>query len=424
MTAPTQGSITILGGGASGVLLVAHLLRDRAADVHVTLVDPHARLGRGLAYSASLDCHVLNVPAGNMSAFADEPDHFWRWLEARNLVSGDDRFVFLPRRLYGDYLGDVLAGLADDRLTVRRSTAVDIEHGRVRLENGELLPSAGATVLATGHESRPPFAAPDDREAPVLILGSGLSSVDAWLDLEAAGHRGPVSIASRHGLLPLRHQNVPKATLDDVPLGRSAREVMRWFRDAVRQHDNDWRGVADGLRPYIQRIWQAWSPASRRAFLTHIRPYWNIHRHRLPAAIDDRLRAAIAQGRVTLHATRRDGEPDAARFARIYDCRGLLLDLERSSNPLLAALRDRGDIRPDPLHIGVDVTADCAVIARDGTPSPQLYAIGPLTRGALFEIEAIPEIRIQAATLAARLVDDQAGRRPSSFSTPSIRPFM
>ncbi len=410
MSPTGRKSIVIIGGGASGVLLAAHLLRDRKARVQVTLIEKRRELGRGVAYSTCADDHVLNVVAGNMSAFPDDPDHFWRWLRARDLVAEGDRFLFVPRRHYGDYLGTVLADAADPRLVVLTATATDVVDGAVQLDNGINL-AADAIVLATGHDeaARPgtvrpgsPADTPLPPDAPVLILGTGLSAVDAWLTLSDGGHRGPIALVSRHGRLPLRHRAVERAVIDNVPLGASARDLMRWLRATVRAHGGDWRGMVDGLRPWNQRIWQAWPDHERKRFLRHIRPFWAVHRHRLPPAIHDRLIAAIASGQLSVYSALR-GAPDPAAYARIYDCTGLLQHVERSSNPLLRALAARGDIRPDPQHIGIDVTARCETIARDGGISGSLFALGPLTRGAFFEIEAIPDIRVQAAALAAHL---------------------
>src|SRR5882757_1451046 len=95
--------------GATGVLLAANLLRDPTADARVTIIEQRGQLGRGVAYSARQQDHVLNVPATGMSAFADDPDHFWRWLRARDLIAEDQRFVFVSRRHYGAYLADILA---------------------------------------------------------------------------------------------------------------------------------------------------------------------------------------------------------------------------------------------------------------------------------------------------------------------------
>jgi uncharacterized NAD(P)/FAD-binding protein YdhS len=82
------------------------------------------------------------------------------------------------------------------------------------------------------------------------------------------------------------------------------------------------------------------------------------------------------------------------------------VDVSRSSNPLIQSLLERGYARPDPLRIGLDVTTACEVVGRDGTTSDRLLAVGPLTRGTFWEIEAIPDIRVQTATVASALTRD------------------
>ena len=56
------------------------------------------------------------------------------------------------------------------------------------------------------------------------------------------------------------------------------------------------------------------------------------------------------------------------------------------------------------MHIGIEIGVDCAIINRDGIPSRRLFAVGPLTRAAFWEIIAIPDIRNQCAELATQLV--------------------
>jgi len=435
-------SIIIVGGGASGVLLAAHLLRNREADIRVTLIERREQLGRGVAYSARQWDHLLNVPASGMSAFADDPDHFWRWLLQRHLVADGNKFVFLPRRIYGDYLSDVLRSGEDERLRVihdsciaLKSTANGVE---ATLENGTSV-VGHVGVLAVGHEENPPRArgiavrvgseadTPLDPDAEVMILGSGLSMVDAWLSLSQANHRGPIIVVSRHGLLPKGHRQVARIELEaaDVPFGTELHYFTKWFEETVREvvgRGGDWRSVVDALRPFNQRIWQNWSLASRRRFLEHVRPFWNVHRHRLPPELHERMQAAVASGQVRLVAGKfidvaRAGDRVEATIRRrgaaadehvivdrVYDCGGVTVDVAHSSNPVVAGLVESGAARPDELHIGLDVTNDGAVIDRDGVPSSRLYAVGPLTRGKFFEIEAIPDIRVQVAELAERLL--------------------
>ena len=48
--------------------------------------------------------------------------------------------------------------------------------------------------------------------------------------------------------------------------------------------------------------------------------------------------------------------------------------------------------------------AEYAVIGRDGRPSDVLYTLGSTMRGVLWEVIAVPEIRVQAERLARLLV--------------------
>ena len=74
-------SIIIVGGGASGVVMAAHLLKSANPDLRVTLIEKRPHFGQGIAYSTLLSAHVLNVSAAGMSAYADDPGNFWRWLQ-------------------------------------------------------------------------------------------------------------------------------------------------------------------------------------------------------------------------------------------------------------------------------------------------------------------------------------------------------
>jgi uncharacterized NAD(P)/FAD-binding protein YdhS len=89
--------------------------------------------------------------------------------------------------------------------------------------------------------------------------------------------------------------------------------------------------------------------------------------------------------------------------SRIVSCRGLISDPRRSSNPLVAQLLAEGYARIDPLGIGLDVDNDCAVVDARGRASNRIFAIGPMSQAAFWESIAVPDIRLQAASLARRL---------------------
>jgi uncharacterized NAD(P)/FAD-binding protein YdhS len=442
---PVGKSITIIGGGASGVLLAAHLLRSDDPALRVTLIERQGTFGQGLAYSARLRHHRVNVPARGMSAFADDPEHFWRWLQRREPGKHPNDYVFVPRRQYGAYLEDVLRE-AGERLPGRllvlsqevlglNETAAGVE---TLLANGTSILSRWA-ALAVGHETQAARGlgiavrsgserdTPLDPEAKVMILGSGLSMVDAWISLAEAQHRGPITVVSRNGLLPTGHQDAPPISIDaaDVPFGTSLTYLARWFRDLVRDTEargGNWRSVVDGLRPYNQRLWQSWPHKEKRQFLRHVRPWWNIHRHRLPPDLHRRLVQAVDEGQVALVAAEFVGiestdsgvratlrprgtrEKQVMDVDRVYDCGGVSVDVRASSNPLIQHLVRTGAAHPDDMHIGLNIADNCALVDAGGRISQRVRVVGPLTRGRFFEIEAVPDIRVQCQTVAASLL--------------------
>ncbi|TRC93007.1 FAD-dependent oxidoreductase, partial [Mesorhizobium sp. WSM4303] len=225
MSVGRTNSIIVVGGGASGVVLAAHLLKSPHPDLRVTLIEKRPHFGQGIAYSTLLSAHVLNVSAAGMSAYADDPGNFWRWLQARGLVSQEQTPqtpFYAPRSVYARYLKELLDELevrekGTGRLRLIREESLSISPTssgvEVTLANGTSV-VAHLAVLATGHDEQPGAGQGHairmgteadtalDPEARVLVLGTGLSMVDAFLSLEQRGHKGEIVAVSRRGLLP------------------------------------------------------------------------------------------------------------------------------------------------------------------------------------------------------------------------------
>jgi uncharacterized NAD(P)/FAD-binding protein YdhS len=436
----TQEHVAIIGGGFSGTLLAINLLRHDGP--RATLIERRPGTARGVAYSAAHPDHLLNVRAGNMSALPDDPGHFARWLEARGIATG-----FVPRLVYGDYLGELLGeavARADGRLRIVRDEAIDIREGpdgvSILLANGAPV-TADRAVLAPGN--LPPHLPPglDEAELPagcyvadpwrgdiasglgaddtVLVLGTGLTMVDIALLLEAEGFRGRIVAMSRRGLVPHPHADgVPKTERPERP-EPTAVAMLRAVRD--RSAEIGWRAAVDELRPFTQGLWRAMDVGERERFLRHLRPWWDIHRHRIAPSVAHRLDAMRAEGRlipiagkwidarpewdrtIVRYRPRGADRVETLHVRRIVNGTGPQGDVTRSAEPLLRALHDRGTIRPDPLHIGIDVDQESRVIGRDGAISDRLLVVGPMTRGAFWEIVAVPDIRKQAWSVARRL---------------------
>ena len=114
---------------------------------------------------------------------------------------------------------------------------------------------------------------------------------------------------------------------------------------------------------------------------------------------------------------RHGGEQREVLAQRVIDCTGLATDYTRFEDPLIRQLLGDGLARPAPLRLGIDCTSLGAVVDRDGQPSRSLFAVGPITRGALWEIIAVPEIRAQAEQVATTVLTAARGRlRPRRLS--------
>ena len=266
----------------------------------------------------------------------------------------------------------------------------------------------------------------------VLVLGSGLSMVDVAILLADRGHRGPILALSRHGLLPAEHaptRRAPPSEWLDGPL--DARGLLRHIRSEIAHAQSvgiDWRAVLDAWRDHVSILWQRLPMVERRRFLRHLRPYWDVHRHRMAPEIAARIRAMQASGRLEVRAGTIESyhpchDGIAVRFRPrgldvgtrivgdwLVNCAGPTLDFRQVREPLVRDLLARGLARPEPLGLGLETTRGLQLVRRNGRPNPSLFALGPLTRGSFWETSGVPEIREQGRTLARRLAMNGAAR--------------
>ena len=442
-TLPRSGPhVLIVGGGASGVMMAAQLLSRTEAGYRVTIIEGRHMLGCGIAYSTTDPDHLLNTRAHNMSAFPDRPRHFMDWLGDRPEGTDITDQCFVSRATYGAYMAGLLApwsgGSADRRLRCVMQTCLRLRETATgvaaTLEDGQTL-IGDMAVLATGHAQPVPEPGaaltgprsaqqpvdPDDR---IVIVGTGLTMVDCVLSLVKSGHRGQILSISRRGLLPRGHARTAPlpVSIADLPLGAPMSALTAWLRGLARETERrggTWRDAVDGVRPHVRRIWRALPPAERDRFLRHGATWWDVHRHRIPTAsakviarVLDSGQLLLRRGHVTSAEIGGDGRPGITlrphgaqktfrlSAGRVIDCRGIRRDPEHNATPLVADLLATGQARVDPLRIGLDVTGDCQLVARDGRPSRRIFAIGPASRAAFWEITAIPDIRDQVARLS------------------------
>jgi uncharacterized NAD(P)/FAD-binding protein YdhS len=452
-----EHTIAIVGAGFSGTTLAVHLLRAAPAAVdRLYLVErAEGRVG-GVAYRTQSASHTLNVPAGRMSAFEDDPDDFLRFVRRREpaLTGGS----FVPRREYGEYLADTLDG-------ARRSSALPLlrvagevvsleetdERLVLELADGRRL-RVDSAVLAIGNypPSDPPVGDPAvfssiryardpwvgdalelDRRDDVLLVGTGLTMCDVALALRDADQQGRIYAISRRGLLPQPHRlsakppphlDPPAAIGDWSP---TALGLLRGLRREVRERageEVDWREVVTSIRADTPGLWRRLDAEERRRFLRHARPYWETHRHRSSPEAAYAVEELVETGRLDVIAGRVEsleddgdavvatirrrgsGAPETRRVGKVINCTGPDTDLTRVRDPLVTSLRRDGLIRPDELGLGLDTDDDGRLVAADGRASERLTLLGPLRKGRFWEHTAVPELRVAAKHVADRLV--------------------
>ena len=456
-----EADVLIVGGGLSGTLLAMQLLRLPGAR-RIVVVEPRPELGRGEAYSATELGHTLNGNAARMSVEPEDSDDLTRWLQAYIADGGwpesDKQHVpvaelFPPRGLFGLYVQQRLAeALAigepnGSSLSHVRDEVIDLqtlEHGvRVTLKDGSQW-QAGAAVLATGMFAAARTAQRDSSglnaaaldpwnvealralptDARVLIIGSGLTMVDALESLNQAGHRGPIEVFSRHGLLPhVRRQ--PPVWEDFLSLAPELRSPLQLLRELRRQcvlaqaQGVDWQAPLDTVRVHIARLWSQASDAQRRQFVRHVRPWWESHHHRSPPQGNALLERLLSQGRLTIRAASLQGVDNSGPRVRLryrgqaeavwvegdglINSTGIEYDWRRVDKALPRQLLLRGLILPGNLGLGIAADAGGAVLNAQAEPAQRLFAMGPPLRGMWWESTAVTDVALQAKALAQRL---------------------
>lgn len=429
--------VAVVGGGFSGAMLAARLAERGVA---CSLIDRTGTFGPGLAYSTPFEGHLLNVRSDRMSAVDGKPGDFVDWLRD-NCPQQADPDGFAPRRLYGEYLQHRLNAVRlaiPGMIELITGEVAAIGHDSVRLSDGRVV-DARAVVLATGNPA-PKTAGKGSRrvitdpwaltalerigpEDEVIIVGTGLTMVDMVLWLDATGRKGRIKALSRRGLTPRVHgagHDHPETPTEALTTGRLSSRLSEARRLAS---DGGWRGVMEGLRPVTAELWFKADARTRGRWLRHLRPWWDVHRHRIPPHVHEAMKQFQAAGRLTivpgrierieagedgvaLHWRARDvSAPPPITGQWLIDCTGpghAALE-DPLTGPLITARR----ARLDPVGTGLDLDAEGRLLDAEGSPDARLFALGPPARAAFWETTAVPDIRKRIEGLVDRLAPAQ-----------------
>ena len=430
-------NIAVIGCGFSGLSVLAALVRKLEKPCHITIYDPSSRPGLGKAYSTQDPAHLLNVRAAAMGAYEGEDGDFLAWLKEHH-ASDSDPSSFMPRALYGRYLDVVFAKAIRDAQS--KSHRVFIVHEKVkdvtRSQNQLAVHAADDTkiydaVIVANGNSRPrhpqlgmgvadhkgwwasPYKSerwPDiQRAGHIVILGSGLSMIDALVTLKRESYDGDVTVLSPHARIPHPHaaQGTPFSWAeDDIDAVRSVRDFVR----VVRLHSDraDWRDVLDGMRPYSNLIWRGFTAQERKRARRYMH-MWNVCRHRIPAEMHELVsrleeNQILVRREAAVKSVEAMGSSLVCRTSAgvfeaqiVMNCMGYDYRVDPQGGGVLSALAREGLVS---LEDGFPVPADETCRLHKELP---LYGIGPLWQGYMLESTAVREIRYQAHKIAESL---------------------
>jgi len=443
----TRRRIAIIGGGLSGAAMLCALL-DSGMDCQVALYEPADEAGPGLAYGAAAPWHLLNVVASRASLVENDPDHLWRWAKQNGPAlgwpdaAGCDGSSYLPRALYGRYI------VAHMDAAMARSP-MPVEHRRVAVTGiarhhddlivvsadgrqaafDDVIFAVGAREATApaidGLDTAPLITDPWQldslrviaQDASIFILGSALTMADTVLSLSHLGHRGPIHVLSRRGLVPEARREDPMlpSGLDASDAGQPLSRLLQRLRRAVKTEGRaNWQRVFEGLRPFSNELWIGLSDDEKRRFQRHLRAFWDAHRFRMPPSTAVLLRQLADAGRLQFHKGRMlriaggeivwqprgTSQSRALRADVMIDCTGPRRSARDWKALLIDRLLEQGLLAPHSTGFGLAANAQGQALDGTGHTVPGLCLLGPPMRGVLLECSAITDIRRQAAALA------------------------
>jgi uncharacterized NAD(P)/FAD-binding protein YdhS len=432
-----EADIIIIGAGFSGGLILANLIQKLNKPTKIIIADDSKYSFKGTAYSTNKMEHLLNVRAKGMGAFKDDITHFHDWLTKRGYKYNEDDFV--PRKIYGEYLEFIKqisfeeAGAKDIEIKFIESSAVKAETKNnkniIHFENGSVA-SAKFLVLATGNQigqnkgaaqARPwqfdySVLDGDGTNKPIVIIGTGLTAVDTILSIARSNFPGKIFCISRNALFPKSHTKPGEDKKFDMSpyanklIGSSPSKIFRQLIEISEKEKNYlWQSIMDSLRPYTQSIWKGFSTSQQKLVLGKYLTVWNIHRHRMAPEIHDEIFSHINSGKLKLIAAEckgyennivtykdRAGEHKIEALY-IFDCRGpSYRKLPDIFNSLIS------EVTPSDNGYGVKCDENFFINKNKATP---IFAIGNPLVGELFETTAVPELRVEADSIAKTITN-------------------
>ena len=443
-----SGPICIIGSGFSAASLALHLVSDGLPGDCLTIVGP-GRLGSGQAYGCMADDFRLNVRADLQRIWPDDPNHFVRWAAARLENDHDavtDVGTFYRRHDFADYVEQELEacpGMAS--VTHRQATATSVT-AKADGWYVELDEPAGIEtqriILATGNPAPDwPFPnPPQDRptlirspwkgdwpsdiaaDSDILVIGGGLTALDALHILHRRGHAGRITLVTPEGMLPPVQTNWQDTPSLDWPDRLRGSGFLRFMRQSVKDGDwsqTEWQRRFEGLRINISTVWRRLPPADQQRLLRRVGWLWSLARFRAGPQPIASAETMLTSGQLNIIADRVVGlstAPDGRHRAdlgredvmtadAVINCSGAGRD--RLVSRLIAdgVIAAHSAMKQRPA-----VTSKLSLLRADHTPHDRLFALGPVTAHAYGDVIGAATISRQAQLLAGMILKQRGPR--------------
>lgn len=434
----TIKDLLIIGDGFSAAVALIHLLRQGIDTQSIAILGMHSP-GRGNAYGCTSPAFRLNVREDLPIIFSEDPLHFARWADEyiHDPQAITSAGCFYRRSDFGTYMNQLVNDQLGDRALnhiqgeAERITGSDGQW-RIELKTGEYIDAKGI-ILATGNATptwpcpvrieqtssqitltENPWPGDYLRQIPandhVLLLGGGLTALDAINGLVEQGHRGKVSVISPRGLFPPSQALWTRTKQPQWPHLMTPAHLVRFMRHYLPNTPTDqseWQCAWEELRPDLNRIWQGFNAHQRRILMKRFGWLWNLYRFRAsPQTITayqqlrDQQQIEFRCGRAkeiairngAIHVTLHYGE--VVHGHHLINCTGIARDR------LLDQLIHDDIACPDALKSSIAIDSLLAVLDPKGRSHQRLWMIGPATMGSLGDVIAASAIAKQAEQLA------------------------
>lgn len=431
--------IAIIGDGFAAAAMVMHLLRRGIPPSALLLIGPGV-LGKGNAYTCASPHFRLNVREDLPWIFSEDPLHFARWAKMNidDSEAKTDAGYFYRRYDFGRYVAASLENEpGSDQIARLPATVGNLrkvgQHWRLEINHHDAL-GAKRVIIATGNP--PPIwpcpvnvaqtEAASSRliESPwtgsdlgavqgredVILLGGGLTALDAINALVGQSHQGIIKVIGPRGIFPPSQATWTRHSEPDWPQNLTPAKLIAFMRNYLPDAPTDstqWQIAWEELRPNLSTVWQQFSPHQRRSLFKRLGWLWSLYRFRASPqtiAAYQQLKANQQIEFVLGRAKQIDNKEnkvsvlldDGARVEgdRIFNCTGVGRD------PLLGKLIANQVAIPDSLGQSIAVSACLSVCRPDGGHWNTLWMIGPGTMGSLGDVIAASAIAKQAEQLS------------------------